>query len=197
MGIELLQYNIAIVQRQPGRAPRRAHPSTGIVPWKNPLARERLGRSRVRATLAHHERAKTARRLRRRGDHRARRAAATAASGSPVAAMPSMWRSISPVPASTPPSPPRSATTPIPRPFSRSPPPKASPATWCCACAAGCPASPWSTATPTGRGVATIGVGEAPARELFELADWGRVAEGLMKAKLDLFLRHHAVALFQ
>ena len=29
--------------------------------------------------------------------------------------------------------------------------------------------------------------GEAPARELFELADWGRVAEGLMKAKLVYF----------
>jgi 2-dehydro-3-deoxygluconokinase len=28
---------------------------------------------------------------------------------------------------------------------------------------------------------------EAPARELFELADWGRVAEGLMKAKLVYF----------
>src|SRR5438477_4872645 len=29
--------------------------------------------------------------------------------------------------------------------------------------------------------------GEAPARELFELADWGRVAEGLTKAKLVYF----------
>jgi 2-dehydro-3-deoxygluconokinase len=29
--------------------------------------------------------------------------------------------------------------------------------------------------------------GEAPARELFELADWGRVADGLMKAKLVYF----------
>jgi 2-dehydro-3-deoxygluconokinase len=29
--------------------------------------------------------------------------------------------------------------------------------------------------------------GEAPARELFELPDWGRVAEGLMKAKLVYF----------
>src|SRR5436305_4026857 len=29
--------------------------------------------------------------------------------------------------------------------------------------------------------------GEAPARELFELADWGRVAEGLLKAKLIYF----------
>src|SRR2546430_8566927 len=29
--------------------------------------------------------------------------------------------------------------------------------------------------------------GEAPARELFELADWGRVAEGVAKAKLVYF----------
>src|SRR5262249_62348867 len=29
--------------------------------------------------------------------------------------------------------------------------------------------------------------GEAPARELFELPDWGRVADGLMKAKLVYF----------
>ncbi len=37
----------------------------------------------------------------------------------------------------------------------------------------------------------------APARDLFELPDWSRVADGLLKAKIDLFHRHHAVALFQ
>ena len=38
---------------------------------------------------------------------------------------------------------------------------------------------------------------EAPARELFELPDWNRIAESMMGARLIYFLRHHAVALFQ
>ena len=37
----------------------------------------------------------------------------------------------------------------------------------------------------------------APARELFELPDWGRVAESLLGAKLVYFYRHHAVALLE
>ena len=38
---------------------------------------------------------------------------------------------------------------------------------------------------------------EAPARELFELPDWNRIAESMMGARLIYLLRHHAVALFQ
>ena len=38
---------------------------------------------------------------------------------------------------------------------------------------------------------------EAPARELFELPDWNRIAEAMMARAHRLFLRHHAVALFQ
>ena len=37
----------------------------------------------------------------------------------------------------------------------------------------------------------------APARELFELPDWGRIAEAHARRAARLFLRHHAVALFQ
>ena len=37
----------------------------------------------------------------------------------------------------------------------------------------------------------------APARELFELPDWGRIAEGLMKARLIYFSGITLVALFQ
>ena len=80
---------------------------------------------------------------------------------------------------------------------SRWPPPRAWPATSCCACAAACPALPWSTPTRRASGGATTGAANAPARELFELPDWGRVAEGLTKAKPRLFFRHHALALFQ
>ena len=39
--------------------------------------------------------------------------------------------------------------------------------------------------------------GEAPARELFELPDWNRIAEAHDGGAADLLLRHHAVALFQ
>ena len=39
--------------------------------------------------------------------------------------------------------------------------------------------------------------GEAPARELFELPDWNRIAESDDRRAADLFLRHHAVALLQ
>ena len=37
----------------------------------------------------------------------------------------------------------------------------------------------------------------APVRELFELSDWMRIAESLTAGAADLFLRHHAVALFK
>ena len=65
---------------------------------------------------------------------------------------------------------------------------KAFPASWCCACAAGCRACRWSTLDAAGaRQRATTGSGEAPARELFELPAWGRVAEGMTKARLVYF----------
>ena len=38
---------------------------------------------------------------------------------------------------------------------------------------------------------------EAPARDLFELPDWNRVAASLLVGQARLFLRHHALALFQ
>ncbi len=41
--------------------------------------------------------------------------------------------------------------------------------------------------TPPARAAATTGAADAPARDLFELPDWGRVAEGLTKAKLVYF----------
>jgi hypothetical protein len=43
----------------------------------------------------------------------------------------------------------------------------------------------------------TIGAARRPARELFELGDWNRIAESHAGRAADLFLRHHAVALFQ
>ena len=37
----------------------------------------------------------------------------------------------------------------------------------------------------------------SPARELFELPDWSRIAEAIIERAHGLFLRHHAVDLFQ
>ena len=65
--------------------------------------------------------------------------------------------------------------------------PKASPATWCCGCAAGCPGLVVVDADPAGKRQLYDWREQSPARELFELPDWGRVAEGLLSAKLVYF----------
>ena len=143
-----------------------------------------------------HERDKIRRHLRRRGFDRNGARRRRQVSRCPAAATPSTPRSISPVPASMP----AFATAVGDDPYSDS--------VVALAAAEGVssdlilrvpgrlPALCLVENGPGGeRAVRTWREG-APASELFELPDWMRVAESLTNGAADLFLRHHAVALF-
>ena len=85
------------------------------------------------------------------------------------------------------PSPPRSATTPIPTASWRSPPPKAFPQRLVLRVAGRLPALCLVENGPAGERSFRYWREGAPARELFELPDWMRVAESLMAARLIYF----------
>ena len=82
---------------------------------------------------------------------------------------------------------PRSATIPTRTACSRSRRPRTSGATSCCARRAACRGSTWSTTTRAGARRLYHWCDAAPARELFELDNWARVAEGLLAARLIYF----------
>ena len=110
----------------------------------------------------------------------------TAVSASAAPAIASTWRSISPAPASTLRLRPRSGMIPIRTRSWRSPPRRASPATSFCA-RGRLPGLTVVDADTAGTRRRYDWGADAPARDLFELPDWGRVAEGLTKAKLVYF----------